>query len=137
MGGGGGDFFSLYDFFFMAVAFWVYYFFGGGRGGEFSSAAIFNNLETPHNLNAWDFRIQTNINFITLQTNRIKHKSSGMAVYSTWFYHVETMFIHKAFLQGFLATRIHDEIAVHKLEYVRLPYCRKMGILPGLTILPI
>ena len=40
---------------------------GGGAGGCFCSAAIFNNLDATHNLNAWN-RLQTNINFITLYT---------------------------------------------------------------------
>ena len=58
----------LHDFFVFVFVFFVFPFFAGrGGGGEFSSVAIFNNLDAPHNLNAWS-RLETNINFITLHT---------------------------------------------------------------------
>ena len=42
------------------------------------------------------------------------------------------------FLQRFLATRIHDEVAVAQRGIlVHFPNCREMGILPGITILPV
>ena len=67
-GGGGARLTPLHDFF--VLAFFVYFFsffFAEAGGGGFSSAAIFHNLDAPHNLNAWN-RLQTNINFITLHT---------------------------------------------------------------------
>ena len=59
-GGEGGN--SPHEFFFGHFG----EFFGGGRRREFPSAAIFNNLDTLHNLNAWNR--QTNNNFVTLDT---------------------------------------------------------------------
>ena len=50
---------------FLCRTFLFVFLFGGGR--KFSSAAILNNLDTPHNLNTWS-GLQTNINFITLHT---------------------------------------------------------------------
>ena len=41
----------------------LFFFVGGGP----PSAAIFNNLDAPHNLNSWN-RLQSNINFIMLHT---------------------------------------------------------------------
>ena len=75
-GGGGWDFFSLHDFFFHGhcpcrIFLFFFFFFnlggGGGKGGLKNparflgaffrffcgNAAIFNNLDAPHNLNAW------------------------------------------------------------------------------------
>ena len=67
--------FQLASFFFTALACAGFFLGGGGgicfsffvEGVEFSSVAIFDNLVTPHNLNAWE-RLSTNITFVTLHT---------------------------------------------------------------------
>ena len=66
-GGGGGGLFKLSRLFLASFLFIYFSFLAGRGGGGFSSATIFNNLDTPHNLNAWN-RPQTYIHFITLHT---------------------------------------------------------------------